>query len=352
MIKVSLEKYCEDCCNNNSYRVCEIFGFSFYCEDKSEIYYDYPSCFCCCWECVKLSFCTGLNCLWMIIYSLCFYLLNILCCCCQDENDRCCKEYKDTECKCELEDYKKKHQCFCYCYESKRWQDYVYQYLTSDVQSTIFPYIIEYFILKLMTSAFEKQYLNFESEKDFQNSNYTNISNFTNLTDLIELYSFSNVSNNPISSDEKLNNSKVVEYLFTLFIFAGTFFCYFYFTLTFHIIIKLLFQFGKSKTKKYKIISNRILDGAHGILIFNGLYSLIFSSLYLSNSEHYYFKNINFFLVPILMNKFYYFTLTYFCISYAQENKQLDVISGDTLISIYLLIWDIIISFIIDYSPL
>ena len=32
-----------------------------------------------------------------------------------------------------------------------------------------------------------------------------------------------------------------------------------------------------------KKVSNGILDGAHGILIFNGAFSLVLSALYLSN---------------------------------------------------------------------
>ena len=67
-------------------------------------------------------------------------------------------------------------------------------------------------------------------------------------------------------------------------IFFGTFFLFFYFTLSFNSIIDL---FKESESKKrinfMKKVSNGILDGAHGILIFNGAFSLVLSALYLSN---------------------------------------------------------------------
>jgi hypothetical protein len=46
------------------------------------------------------------------------------------------------------------------------------------------------------------------------------------------------------------------------------------------------------------------------------------------------------------MSKFYHFTLIYYCISYTEDKKQFELISGSTLISIYLSISDFIISFI------
>ena len=101
-----------------------------------------------------------------------------------------------------------------------------------------------------------------------------------------------------------------------------------------------------------KKISNGILDGAHGILIFNGAFSLVISALYLSNKYDDIFKTHNLIFVPILMNKFYYFTLIFFCVSFSDEKKKFEVISGSTLISIYLSIWDLIISLIRDHSSL
>ena len=342
------EKCCVDCCNKDSYKVCEVCGFSIYCENTNLNEYDSPSCCCCCYEYLKLSSCTCLNCLCMILYSFGYYLLNLLCKCFAEDEEfcgKCCKEYKKSICNFYNEDnYKKRNQCFCYCYETKRLQDYIYKYLTSDIQTKIFPYLIEYFILKLMTSAFEKQYLNFEGGNSYQNSDYINNSN---LTSFIEIYTFQISSNNSLPSNDNVNNVDIKEYLFTFIVFVGTFICYFYFSVTFYI-----FSYFFKTNKKQKDLSEKILDGTHGILIFDGLFSLIFSSLYLSDSEHYFFKNRNFYLVPILMNKFYYFSLNYFCVSYENKEKKFDIVSGDTLISVYLFIWDIIISYLIEYSSL
>ena len=54
-------------------------------------------------------------------------------------------------------------------------------------------------------------------------------------------------------------------------------------------------------------------------------------------------NNINIIFVPILMNKFYYFTLNFYCTSTSEDNKKFDFISSSTLISLYMAIWDIIL---------
>ena len=38
-------------------------------------------------------------------------------------------------------------------------------------------------------------------------------------------------------------------------------------------------------------------------------------------------ENINIIFIPILMNKFYYFTLNYYCIYTAEKNNKFDIIS-------------------------
>jgi len=52
------------------------------------------------------------------------------------------------------------------------------------------------------------------------------------------------------------------------------------------------------------------------------------------------------------MNKFFYFTLVFFCVSFSEEKKKFEIISGSTLISIYLTIWNLIISLIRNHSSL
>lgn len=91
-------------------------------------------------------------------------------------------------------------------------------------------------------------------------------------------------------------------------------------------------------------ISSEISDGVHGILMFNSMFSFIFSlykilikdkftEIFINNEK---FNNIIY--VPIIMNKIYYFTLMYYCISYSEDKKGVDLISGSTLISVSLFI--------------
>ena len=55
--------------------------------------------------------------------------------------------------------------------------------------------------------------------------------------------------------------------------------------------------------------------------------------------------------MPILMNKFYYFTLNYYCIYTSEDIKKFDIIPGSSLISIYISIWDFILSLIKSNIP-
>ena len=231
------------------------------------------------------------------------------CCCC------CCIEYNE-------EDFKKDNQFFCYCYQAKRSYSWLNKCLTNEIQQKIFPYLIEYFILRLSIIGFERQYefnhIDFEIEEN---------------------------------------------YIFIL-VFIGTFFLFFYFTLSFSKIIRIFDEdiiLSKNanidnendkkniKLTNLSILSNEILFGVNGILFFNSIFSLIFSSVFQSELENQdkeiIFNKHNYIIfIPILMSKFYHFTLIYYCISYTEDKKQFELISGSTLISIYLSISDLIIS--------
>ena len=296
--------------NGNSYKVCEICGYTIYSENII-LNLNPPCC-----ECCKILWCgTCKNCINMVIGSLlCCFNENIknnvnICRCC-----KCCEKNKI--------DYKKNKEFFCYCYQAKRKHYWFNKFITSDTQKKIFPYMLEYFYLQLLTIAFESQYNNILDNELLPKNK-------------IEKKYFLN-----------LNNLKFMG------IFLGTFFLYFYFTLSFNTIINL---FRESKTKGINLInkiSNEILDGAHGILIFDSLFSLVLSALFLSKKYDDIFKTQNLIFVPILMNKFYYFTLIFFCVSFSEEKKKFELISGSTLISIYLTLGDLIISLIRDHSSL
>lgn len=291
-------------------------------------------------KCCNLLCRTSKNCIKMLIFSF------FQCCCnffhCYDEESE--EDYYDCNwcCDYDIENFNKNKEFFCYCYQAKRKQNWCNRFLISDIQKNIFPYMLEYFVLQLMTMAFEKQYLDFEDKKQLLNN--TNYVAFNN-----EYYSAK------VLQKENKNNVLKEEDIYNFLTFIGTFFLFFYFTLSFGKIVYLT-NFDKNKEKntgnkklnfgQISKLSNGILDGTHGILIFDGIYSLIFSSLYLSDSKKEIFKYIYIYLIPILMNKFYYFTLIFYCVSYSDQQKKVDLISGSTLISIYLFIWETIVYFI------
>ena len=50
--------------------------------------------------------------------------------------------------------------------------------------------------------------------------------------------------------------------------------------------------------------------------------------------------------MPILMNKFFYFKLNYYYLYTAEKDKKFEIISGSSLISIYISIWNLILALI------
>ena len=89
---------------------------------------------------------------------------------------------------------------------------------------------IEYFNLKLLTLAFEKQYINFEVNE--KSSPYSNNTNKTNNTNFFEVYYFLNETNNGGNNYDNTQNIIKTEDLYTLLTFIGTFILFFYFTLS------------------------------------------------------------------------------------------------------------------------
>ena len=291
--------------NGNVYRVCEIFGYTIYSEDII-LNLKPPCC-----ECCRLTCGTCQNFFNMAIGSLFCWLdeeersdINCFCCCSENEID-----------------YNKKNkEFFCYCYQAKRKQNWFNKFITSNIQKKVFPYMLEYFYLQFLTIAFEKHYLEILVVENKQSLYDTE--NAHSLLKMSDMHNF--------------------------IVFILTFFLYFYFTLSFNTFISF-FRESKDKENKYNIvnkISNGILDGIHGILLFNSVFSLVLSSLYLYNNDYSFFKYHYLLFIPILMNKFYYFTLIFYCISYSEENKKFELISGSTLISLYLLVWDTVVSLI------
>ena len=260
---------------------------------------------------------------------------------CSDDNPDCYCSCMCKQCKYNLDDYGKNKEVFRYCYKAERKCLWCNKFMANDTQKRIFPFMIEYFILQLTTIGFEKHYEKYKNQNDIINS-YT-----------------------------------------WILVFIGTFIFFFYFTLSFAKKFSDEDENDKAEDKNEKEdkdkkeekaedkkedkvkekekknnlkdaltkISNGILNGTHGIVLFNGVFSLIFSSFYLSNMQdkikNFFFKeNINIIFIPILMNKFYYFTLNYYCIYTSEKNNKFDIISSSSLISFYIFIWNLALTFL------
>ena len=310
--------------NNIEIKISQICGYIIYSEKKKPKVPPKKNCCRLCCEstqnCCNETFCNLIN---VLFCDFCGCDCSGCCPC------DCCIEPKCycslcEKCNYDPDDYNKKIEIFRYCFKAQRKSFWCNKFMTNETQKKIFPYMIEYFILKLTTIAFEKQY---------------------------EKYNYLNDNTNSL-----------------MIIFAFTFIFYFYFTLSF---TRIFMHFtlpeenedeiegGNSKKSKLEIISklsNEILNGTHGILLFNSVFSLIFSAFYLSKMKEdiksYFFKdNLNVIYIPILMNKFYYFTLNYYCIYTSEDTKKFDIIPGSSLISIYISIWDFILSLIKSNIP-
>ena len=105
---------------------------------------------------------------------------------------------------------------------------------------------------------------------------------------------------------------------------------------------------NSKKSDNVSKISHETKNGSFSILLFNGTFSFIFSFIYLFHKSNKYYEyifenNMNIIFIPILMNKFYYFTLNYYYTYTSEVNKKFNVLSSSTLISMYILVYDFII---------
>ena len=308
-VKVFTKKEVEDN-KGNKYRICKLCGYIIYSEtinlDENK-----PKCECCKLSCESLTYCC---------YKAIYNMLDNEDDDVDDIKSKCC-----TYCNYNKNDYNKKKEFFCYCYQEERKSNWCKKFFTNKTQKTIGPYMIEYFIMQLSTIAFQKNYN--EISKTVENE--------------LKIYSI---------------------------IFPLTLFWFFYLTLTFSKIIQIFKNENDERENKNcveKVIkfiekfiksSNEILNGTHSIFFFNGIASLIISFINFSKlSDTKLYKNIfeersNFILIPILLNRFYYFALNYFCIRISEKEKGFELISGSTLISLYIFMWEIIVKFIIYLS--
>ena len=332
----------------NKLQICKFCGYIVYSKttnlDKKE---HKCGCLNCILEFFKLSGKSTAYCCDKLVYNICNEdddADEIQCICC-----KCCNYDKN--------EYNKKTEFFCYCYQEESKFNWCKNFFTNKTQKTIVPFIIEYCIMKLYTIAFQK--------------NYKDISK--NVESKLKILSIT---------------------------FPSTFFLFFYLTLTFSKIIQKIIdkkqkdkdnageikekdnnlkdennnlinenndlkdKVQKRKRKNiFKLIfklflrkfSNEILNGTHAIFFFNGIASFIISTFNFSKlSETKLYKDIfkenSYIVIPILLNQFYYFTLNYYCIRIWEEEKGFELVPVSTLISLYILIMDLIVKFIIYIS--
>ena len=255
----------------------------------------------------------------------CFFLnmISLIDCCnitfCHILNKICCEEKEIFKCYCGRcnKNYNKVSDNFCLCYKEKRKYEWLHDYITNETQEDIFPYILEYCLLGLIVIALDKKYETFKFE--FQRKKVTTFKEFW----------------------EKFNDNKTVK---SVFIFPITFLFYF----------SLCSKFGSSKLRKLNKNSKEkkydesilILNGIHGILLINSIISLVFSILYFLGIKDF----DDYILIPILMYKFFYFTLNYYCICLTKEQNDHEfILSGKILITIYIIVWNQIYKFLKNF---
>ena len=113
---------------------------------------------------------------------------------------------------------------------------------------------------------------------------------------------------------------------------------------------------NKNKGRKdwISLLSNKILNGTFGILLFNGVYSLIFSLYYLLSGpreEESFSLNDYLIIIPILMTKFHYFILNYYSIYTSETTQKFELISSSSLISFYILLFNAVVNILKSLIP-
>jgi len=282
---------------------------------KESVFLGCVNCYkCCnCLNCIKffcVKFWFSLKLLSNSIKSCFTEIICKFCCCNQCPCCFCC-ECRRQHTPITEEDYNLNEEVFCYCYKRERNIKWFDGFIKDETQIKVMPLLLNFFILQLLTVAFQKMY-----NENNEDQNYEFI----------------------------LKNKT----LFAIF-FVGSFLFYLYLTYSFGDLLNTFLDKGIKGTI-YDEMSSKILTGTFGIIIFCGLYSLIVSFLCFSKD----IRNNNFyFVIPFLMNKFYSFTFAYHCAVFTDvDDDNIDLFSSSSLIAIYLSIWDFLVDLLSDYTPL
>lgn len=296
----------------NQYTIYQICGYTIYIEKKI-LKKDIQKC-----ECFKLCCNTLNNCCLHSLCTTCIDKEGICCClccifrlCCDCE---CLDERPCECCYCDDVDFGQNDSFFCYCFQAKRKYYWLNNYLTNDFQRKILSKLYRYFLLQLITMGFEAK--------------------------------FNENNKNGLSFIDKENN------LIMGLIFILSFILFFSITISLGRMVRI-FKEDDSNQKEYvSKLSNEMVEGINGILIFNSIYSLVFSFIYFSQKDI--FDKNYYIYIPVLFSKFFYLIITFYSLCLSEEAKGFELISGSTLVSLYLLLWNILLSYLmkINFSAL
>ena len=179
--------------------------------------------------------------------------------------------------------------------------------------------MLEYFLLQFITICFEKEY----KTVDFISIDKEDFNNYKGINLNAKFFFVGSQSLRKIF-EKNLTLGKIL-------IPFSSFFLY----------ILITICFARKKSSDYDDII--FFKGIHGILFINSIISFIFSFLCLFQYKS---KIIIYSLIPILLSKFYFFTFNFYCVSISNEQKGYELfMSGSTLISLYLIIWNLILKY-------
>ena len=225
----------------------------------------------------------------------------------------CCCDYNDVN-------FEQNQVFFCYCYQGRRKLNWFNKYITSDTQKKIIPKMLSFFQLQFTMIGFDR------------------------------LFNENNDEKNP-KKEEIANDPQILSVVFLI-----SFILFFLITISFGKMERAIRpEKSDKKIENVSKMSTSILEGMEGVIYYISFYVFILSFIYLLGNDELYnnvFLNNYYIYPPILMNKFFFFTLTYYCLSYSEDQQGFELISSSTLISIYLVIWDLFYSNIRDYLPI
>ena len=268
------------------------------------------------------------------------------------------------KCCCE-EIFKKDKTSFLIKYPKQTKSSYVDNFFSGNAALNISTYMIMYLYLQIMNLTFENENYKIQNRKEI----------FTESPKLDRMFFLA--LSNPKDDNKNNNMLNIGKYVFLktedyiiLITFVAAFIGFLYFTRVCHDIhmlftnIKKQDNINKSETNgnnenetkeeeeeeedKKEELSKGILGGIYIIFYLEGIYISIFFILYIIDSKNEIFQNACIYLIPILLNQFYYFTMVFYCTRYSVNINKYELINGSFLISIWLVIIDLVVSYIRD----